>query len=138
MKANEIGRRGERAAAEHLEAGGCGILSANYRTRFGEIDLIACEPAAAGKAEGFLIFAEVKTRRESAEGLPREAVGRAKQRRIVRAALEYLAAHPTRLQPRFDVIEVVTAVGEPWSVRKITWLKNAFSLTDIGGGNEIF
>ena len=121
MKTGETGRRGELAAAQYLRGLGCEIYAANYRTRFGEVDIIAGD----GR---FLIFAEVKTRAKGSLLLPREAVDIPKQRRIIRAASEYLAQNKTDLQPRFDVIEVTTAGGEKFEVLSVNHIKNAFSL----------
>ena len=55
----------------------------------------------------------------------REAVTAAKQRRIIKTALLFLAQHPTKLQPRFDVIEVITAVGQPMTAVEINHIPNA-------------
>ncbi|HEX3026712.1 MAG TPA: YraN family protein [Clostridia bacterium] len=121
MNKNDTGRLGELAAARYLRKAGCEILSANYRTRFGEIDLIASD----GR---FLIFAEVKTRRENSLFLPREAVDQKKQEKIIAAAKLYLSVNQTKLQPRFDVIEVVTAAGGEFQVLSIHQIENAFTL----------
>ena len=120
MKRSETGKRGELAAAEHLRKSGCDILAANFRTRFGEVDIIASD----GR---YLIFAEVKTRAAGSMILPREAVDLKKQRKIVLAAEEYLSQNQTELQPRFDVIEVVTRPGERFIVTSINHIKNAFT-----------
>lgn len=121
MKANETGRRGEMEAAAFLRRKGYDILSANYRTRLGEIDLIASDGV-------FLVFAEVKTRSARSAILPREAVNIAKQRKIISAAGQYLADYPTELQPRFDVIEVTTDGTADFRVRSVRHIPNAFML----------
>ena len=94
---NERGRQGEDCAARFLERKGYRILARNYRTRFGEIDLIAQQGE-------FLAFVEVKTRTENGWGRPAEAVSAAKQRRILLAAQEYLQLVACEWQPRFDVV----------------------------------
>jgi putative endonuclease len=119
---NSSGAAGERAAAEYLEGEGCEILAQNYRSRFGEIDLIVRD----GR---YLVFVEVKTRKPGAKVGPLEAVSPAKRRRIVRTALMYLRGGAVRLQPRFDVVAVSFAKGGAASVRH---LKNAF------GGEGLF
>ena len=113
----EIGRRGEDAAAEHLESLGLRILERRFRTRCGEIDLIADDA-------GTLVFVEVKTRRGIGYGRPAEAVDRPKMGRILRAAALYLTAFPGPARScRFDVVEVLEKCpGEPY----ITHLKDAF------------
>lgn len=113
----DAGSFGEYTAARYLREHGCRITGANYRTRFGEIDIIA-------EKGRFLLFIEVKTRGPSAIGTPGEAVDHRKQQKLLRAAQLYLAAHPTTLQPRFDVIEIVLdAAG---AVRRIRQIENAF------------
>src|SRR2546427_10029962 len=79
-----LGEEGERAAARFLEARGYRILERNYRTRRGEIDLIAED----GR---MLVFVEVKVRLDDRFGGPAAAITRAKQARIARLAQQYLA-----------------------------------------------
>ena len=112
------GAWGEEAAADFLQAQGCAILARNFRTRWGEIDLVASDT-------GYLAFVEVKTRRSDRFSPACAAVDEAKQRRLILAAEGWLAAHPdSGLQPRFDVIEVYGPEGGP--ARAIHHLKNAF------------
>ena len=113
---NSSGPRGEQYAAEYLERNGWRIVARNYRSRFGEIDLIA-------RNDRFLVFTEVKTREEASMENPLEAVTAAKQRRIAKTAELFLLEHPTELQPRFDVAAVETQRGEPVGIR---YLENAF------------
>ena len=80
-----IGSEGERAAAEFLEARGYRILERNYRTRLGEIDLVADEG-------GTLVFVEVKVRRNDRFGGPAAAITSAKQARIARLAQQYMVS----------------------------------------------
>lgn len=95
-----LGRWGEEAAVAYLQARGMRILARNLRTPGGEVDIIA-------RSGRVLVFAEVKTRRNDAFGAPQEAVGRTKQRQVVRAAQWYLGSGGGQgLQPRFDVIAV--------------------------------
>lgn len=98
-----LGMTGERLAAEHLERLGYTIVDRNYRTRWGELDLIA-------HAHDRLVFVEVKTRRVSARaGSPFEAVGRRKQAQVRRMAAGWLARvsdRPHARELRFDVIGV--------------------------------
>lgn len=107
------GKLGEIEALEELERRGYHILERNYRCRRGEADLVAEE----GEA---LVFVEVKTRTELGHGLPREAVGRTKQQRLVHAALRYCHDHPGEERPiRFDVVEVVLLRGQVAGVEVI-------------------
>jgi putative endonuclease len=113
-----FGQQGEELAARYLEQRGYTILARNHRTPVGELDLIA-------RDRSHLLFIEVKTRRSTAFGVPAEAVGRVKQRQIVRAAQWYLTtARYPGLQPRFDVISVLAGCGEP----VVSHIPNAFGV----------
>lgn len=98
-----LGVAGERLAAEHLERMGYAIVDRNYRTRWGELDLVA-------HARGVIVFVEVKTRRVSARaGTPFEAVAARKQAQVRRMAATWLAratGRPHAEDLRFDVIGV--------------------------------
>lgn len=83
---SKLGAQGERIAAAHLEALGLVVEMRNYRTRFGEIDLVARDGVE-------VVFVEVRTKRSAAFGTPEESLTRRKQARLVHAAKEYLAAH---------------------------------------------
>jgi putative endonuclease len=113
-----LGRWGEDEATRHLRRQGMVIVARNLRTPLGEIDIIARQ----GRV---LAFVEVKTRRSKLFGTPQEAVGRIKQRQIVRAAQWYLGDGNGRgLQPRFDVV----AVWREGESARIEHIVDAFSL----------
>ena len=98
---HELGARGERLAAEHLERRGLRILERNYRTRHGELDLVAFDGVR-------LVFCEVKTRR-AGSGAPWDALGGAKQGRVRAMASQWLVERtdrPHALELRFDAIGV--------------------------------
>ena len=114
-----LGRWGEAAAADYLRKKGYRLLGLNYRTRRGEIDLIA----SGGR---YLVFAEVKLRRDNAFAEAREFVTPAKQRRLIAAAEEWMQANPTPLQPRFDVLEVYAPEGTRTAAPQIRHWENAF------------
>ena len=112
----EMGKLGEEAAQEFLKNKNIKILKTNYRTRFGEIDIIA-------RDHDILIFIEVKTRKSAKYGLPRESVTPRKQQTIQKVALLYIKTHNIKgSRFRFDVIEVYQE-KEPWNIVHIT---NAF------------
>ena len=94
------GRAGEDYTADLLATEGFRIVSRNFHSRFGEIDIIA-------ENGQYIIFVEVKTRREGSISSPLEAVTSAKRRKIVRTAQMYLLENPSGLQPRFDVCAVI-------------------------------
>jgi putative endonuclease len=103
-----LGSAGEQLAAEHLARLGYAIVERNYRTRWGELDIVAA-------AAGTLVFCEVKTRRAGGRaGGPLDAVGPAKQAQVRRIAAGWLAQRrdrPFARILRFDVIGV-TVDGE--------------------------
>lgn len=101
------GRSGEDIAALFLLQKGWTILGRNVRFADGELDLVAQD-------KDTLVFVEVKTRSTDARGEPGQAVGRAKQMRLIRAASRYLSAHKAWDRPcRFDVISIVIRNKEP-------------------------
>jgi len=116
---NNLGPFGETIAAEYLRKHGFQILERNYRSRFGEIDIIAEDGQ-------YIVFAEVKTRQMSPLAQPEEAVTPGKQKKIAKTALLYLQQNPTRLQPRFDVIGIITA-GTGSAVQSLHHVRDAFS-----------
>ncbi len=109
----EVGGRAEAYACEYLARQGMEILERNYRNRYGEVDLI-------GRQDGYLVFVEVKYRSSLDKGLPQEAVGLKKQRRICAVADFYRAMHgvPLSAPIRYDVVAV--------SQGKVDWIRNAF------------
>ena len=114
-----LGWWGESRAAEHLRQKGFALLAANWRCRFGELDLVAEDGT-------FLCFVEVKLRKSAAYGAAAEFVDRHKQDRLRAAAELYLMEHPTELQPRFDGIEVYAPQGTDTKNPEIFHLENAF------------
>jgi putative endonuclease len=118
------GAIGEVIAARFLRDKKYAILASNYRCRFGEIDIIAAD-------RSYIAFVEVKTRRSDALYAPREAVTAAKQRRIMQTAALYLARNPVDRQPRFDVIEVVTAAEDPMKVEELNHIIGAYEAGDL-------
>ena len=118
------GAIGETIAARFLRGKNYTILAANYRCRFGEIDIIAAD-------RSYIAFVEVKTRRADALYTPREAVTAAKQRRIMQTAAMYLSRNPIERQPRFDVIEVVTAIDDPMNVVELNHIMGAYEAGDL-------
>ena len=95
-----LGILGEDIACRYLEDQGFSITERNWRTRAGELDIIA-------RAGGLTVFAEVKARRSRTFGEPEEAVTPAKARRIRGLAMEYLASGGRSPEVRFDVISVL-------------------------------
>ena len=108
-----LGRQGEAAAEEALVRAGLRILERRFRSRFGEVDLVALDG-------DVMVFVEVKTRRGLRFGSPAEAVIPRKQARLARAALAYLSRHGMLDRcSRFDVVEVLAEAGGRMVVRHI-------------------
>lgn len=118
-EAKLLGRWGEALAAEYLRRRGYRVVAAGYRSRFGEIDLIA----EAGK---YIAFIEVKLRKDDSFAPARAFVDARKQNRIRTTAELYLAARPTALQPRFDVAEIYAPQGMRTKHPQINYLENVF------------
>lgn len=108
MKRDQVAARGESLARSHLERLGYRIHAHNWRSREGEIDLVA-------EDDGTLVFVEVKTRTGDRFGSPEESVTHAKQRHLRAAALAYLEAHELPdASWRIDVIAIdLDASGAP-------------------------
>lgn len=118
------GAMGEILAARFLRNKGYVICSSNFRCRMGEIDIIASD-------KRYLVFVEVKTRRADSRYLPREAVTITKQRKLLQTAAMYLSRFPTDLQPRFDVVEVVTAADDSMEIVEINHIIGAYEAGDL-------
>lgn len=113
-----LGNKGEKLAEDLLKDNGYKILYRNYRTKLGEIDIIA-------RDKEIVCFIEVKTRSSDRFGLGSEAVFRTKQRQIAKAALSFLK--DKRLldkKARFDVVSLDCSAPKP----KLDLIKDAFEL----------
>ena len=107
-----VGFEYEKIAGKYLEEHGYQIIEYNFYSRHGEIDVIA-------KHEGYLVFIEVKYRRDLKKGCPLEAVSLHKQKVISKCALFYLQKYKkTEIPVRFDVVGIL---GETIQV-----IQNAF------------
>ena len=111
---DDMGKRGERVAADYLRERGYEVLEQGYRGSGGEIDLIV-------QGQDCLVFVEVKSSRDGCWGYPEERVTRAKRRHLIRAARHYLMSHVPRAGGiRFDILAVVWGREDP----EITHLEN--------------
>ena len=117
MERQELGKAGEDRAVQELERRGYAIIERRYRTRHGEIDVVATDGDT-------LVFVEVKVRDTAEFGTAAEAVTPVKQRRLGRMAAEYLALHRVGDRPcRFDVVAIDGA-----GLAVVTLYKSAFGL----------
>jgi len=99
---HDLGRLGERLAAEHFERLGYEVLTRNYRTRFGELDLVAADAET-------LVFCEVKTRR-AGSGAPWDSLGGRKRSQVRSMAAAWLCEvreRPRTAELRFDAVGVI-------------------------------
>lgn len=118
-RSNITGAWGEALAAEFLRKKRYQIEAVNYRSRFGEIDLIV-------RNKKYLVFVEVKLRKSANFAAAKEYVDRHKQDRLRITASMYLSQNPTELQPRFDVIEIYAPDGANTSKPIIEHMEDAF------------
>jgi putative endonuclease len=109
---NNKGQEAEAIAAKYLKAQGLKLITSNYRSRFGEIDLIMQN----GES---LVFIEVRLRKSKAFGGAEESITASKQHKIVITAEYYLQQHGNQAC-RFDAILMNKA-----DAQNITWIKNA-------------
>jgi putative endonuclease len=113
-----LGKSGENYACWELERLGYEILDRRYRTRMGEIDIVARD----GEV---LAFIEVKARRSARFGPPAEAVGAQKRHKLMQMATSYIFAKSvSNARCRFDVVSVTFGAGE--RLPKIEVFKGAF------------
>ena len=118
-KSNLAGAWGEEKAAQYLKKKRYTLVAAGYFCKFGEIDLIV-------RDRKFLVFVEVKLRKNARFANAYEYVDRRKQDRLRMTASMYLAENPTSLQPRFDVIEIYAPEGTATRKPQIHHMEDAF------------
>ncbi|GBD96573.1 MAG TPA: YraN family protein [Nitrospirae bacterium] len=112
-----LGQKGEELAVKYLRKKGYKIIKQNFKTRIGEIDIIANDG-------GTLVFVEVKTRESIAYGMPFEAVNSYKRRKIANVALLYLKKIKEVPPCRFDVVSLYYDHGKP----EFNLIKDAFEV----------
>jgi putative endonuclease len=113
------GEKGEREAKKELQRMGMKFLTANFKSKRGEIDLVF-------KDEDCLVFVEVKTRSSEEWNRPAAAVDKEKRSNLSQAAIDYLRLlRKPSVKTRFDVVEVLLLDDK---VREIRHLPNAFEL----------
>jgi putative endonuclease len=117
IERQELGISGENLAVEELERQGYAVLDRRYRTRHGEIDIVA-------RDGDTIVFVEVKLRLRAEKGTAAEAVTPAKQHKVIRMAREYLARQRMADRPcRFDVV----AIDGSGATRRLVLYRHAFT-----------
>lgn len=120
MNIGNTGKEGEKRVAIFLRKHGYNIVKRNFQCRYGEIDIIA-------ENNEYILFVEVKTRKEGALISGMDAVESHKQSRLTLAAQDYMARTRCEKQPRFDVAEVtVFEKGDGEIGYNLKYLANAF------------
>ena len=111
------GLEAEELACQYLQQQGLKILSRNFRTPRGELDVIMED----GKT---IVFVEIRYRKQTRFGSGAESVTQAKQAKLITTALYYLQQHPkyTHRPTRFDVVSITRQTGQA----EIDWIKDAF------------
>ena len=117
MKKNNMGEIGEIKAADFLKEHKYKIHSVNYHSRFGEIDIIATNSE-------YIVFVEVKLRKQNSLYSAIEAISFSKQQKIIKTAEIFLSENILDLQPRFDVIAITT--NSKNEILDIEHLENVF------------
>lgn len=107
----------EQAAAHFLQQQGLRLIQANYRCRYGEIDLVL-------KDGNTLVFAEVRMRSGNGFGGAAASIDARKQARLIHTAQHFLSSLPSTPPCRFDAVLMATPDG----ASGIEWIKNAFEL----------
>ena len=116
---NIVGAWGESLAAEYLRKKKYALVAMNYKTRYGEIDLIV-------RNRKFLVFVEIKLRKSDSFASAADFVDSRKQNRLRLTAQMYLSEKPTLLQPRFDVVEIYAPQGIETLKPTINHMEDAF------------
>lgn len=103
------GQRGEKIAQAFLRQQGWTILDVNWRSRIGELDIVAIPPD-----KPCLVIVEVRTKRSTRFGTAAESVDYRKQQKVRRLGLQYAQRHRLLDMPlRFDVVTVTLSSGKP-------------------------
>lgn len=117
LRRKNLGQTGEKIAADFLNKNGIRVIGKNFRSRFGEIDLIGLDKDA-------VCFVEVKTRKDPRFGDGLEAVSKLKQSKMIKTALIYLKTKGWENKDfRFDVISIMLDNQNP---AQVTHIQNAF------------
>lgn len=112
-----LGKWGEAKARTFLERKGVKILVSNFRTPYGELDLIGLE-------DSQVVFFEVKTRSSSSFGFGEQSINRVKQQHLIDSAESYMQSHP-QLGENWR-IDAIVIDGNPSRKKcEIRWFKNA-------------
>ncbi len=113
MDNKKKGNLGEEVARKFLENKGYSILESQYRTKHGEIDIIAID-------DKTIVFIEVKYRKTNKKGSPLEAINKTKQNKIINSAYQYIIDNNVKNNIRFDAVGILD--------NEVTHIINAFGV----------
>ncbi len=118
MNTYDIGVFGEECAAKYLKKRKYKIVTRNFKTIFGEVDIIA-------RNRNEIVFVEVKTRSTKSFASPAEFVDNEKISRIIRVAEFFMKHYKCKLSPRIDVVEVYLSINDDtYTVERVNHLEN--------------
>ena len=109
---NELGKQGEKAAADFLLSKGYKIRHTNWKSEKYELDIVA-------EKDNMLVVVEVKTRSTNFFGNPEEFVSNAKMKRIINAANHYIQTYDSKLETQFDIISVLKTADGKFNIEHI-------------------
>lgn len=120
MNIGKTGLKGECMVADFLSKNGYTVIKRNFSCRFGEIDIIS-------ETKEYIVFTEVKTRKENSLVSPAQSVIHSKQRKLRLTAENFLTRFKSEKQPRFDVAEVTVFLKDDGKEGfRLNYIKNAF------------
>ena len=118
MNTYDIGVFGEERAAEYLKKRKFKIVTRNFKTIFGEVDIIS-------RNKNEIVFVDVKTRSSKSFASPAEFVDNEKLKRIARVTEFFMKHYKCKLSPRIDVIEVYISISnDKYTVERINHIEN--------------
>ncbi len=117
FRITQRGRLGEQYVCEYLKNKDFQIIQTNYKTRYGEIDIIA-------EKDNLIVFVEVKTRTKNSFTAGLESITKSKIKKVVKTALIYLTENNIVKQPRLDCAEVIVEESTN-ALLKILYIENA-------------
>ena len=115
MDSASVGKLGENIAQEYLKKKGCDIISRNYRTKYGEIDLIV-------RKNNILIFVEVRSKTGEQFGTPEDTINKIKMSKIKRNAMAYISRKKWQDQYRIDAICII--LNQDSSIKRLDHYEN--------------
>lgn len=116
----KLGAWGESVAAVHLEANGYAVVARNWRSKIGEIDIVAQKGDA-------LAFVEVKTRRGRSHGTPEDAITPRKAQKLMRTVQSYLSENNCDEDLDFSIDVIAVELDRAGKVLRVEHLVNAVS-----------